>query len=85
MDTKGSSSGCASHRTADMRSPVDRIRTIRLWSLNSGRELQRYEGHTNEVRALAMSPDGRRNPFPVGRITPFGLWDLETRKELPPL
>jgi WD40 repeat protein len=34
-------------------------RTVRLWDLASGKELQVYEGHTDEVRSATFSPDGR--------------------------
>jgi WD40 repeat protein len=33
--------------------------TIRVWNLASGKELKRYEGHTNLILCLAISEDGR--------------------------
>jgi WD40 repeat protein len=35
-------------------------RVIRLWDLENGRELHRYEGHSREVHSVAFSPDGHR-------------------------
>ncbi|MFL5732273.1 MAG: WD40 repeat domain-containing protein [Chloroflexia bacterium] len=33
--------------------------SIRIWSMVDGREQAKLEGHTNNVRSLAWSPDGR--------------------------
>jgi WD40 repeat protein len=33
--------------------------TMRLWDLDTGREMRRFEGHTNWVVGVAFSPDGR--------------------------
>lgn len=32
--------------------------SIRMWDLETGTELRRFEGHTNSVKNLAISPDG---------------------------
>ncbi|HUT95099.1 MAG TPA: WD40 repeat domain-containing protein [Thermoguttaceae bacterium] len=34
-------------------------RTVRLWGIESGREVHRFEGHTGPVRPVTFSPDGR--------------------------
>ncbi|NQT17081.1 MAG: protein kinase [Planctomycetes bacterium] len=34
-------------------------RTVRLWDIESGREVRRFEGHAGPVRPVAFSPDGR--------------------------
>eukprot|EP00694_Reclinomonas_americana_P005839 EC795383.1.p2 GENE.EC795383.1~~EC795383.1.p2 ORF type:complete len:117 (+),score=21.39 EC795383.1:192-542(+) len=34
--------------------------TVRLWSLASGEEVQRLEGHTDWVRSVAVTSDGQR-------------------------
>jgi WD40 repeat protein len=34
-------------------------RTVKVWELESGRLLRSLEGHTDWVRAVAVSPDGR--------------------------
>jgi WD40 repeat protein len=33
--------------------------TARLWDVQTGEEVRRFAGHTNEVRNVAFSPDGR--------------------------
>jgi len=33
--------------------------TVKLWDVNSGRELRSLEGHSRSVNAVAFSPDGR--------------------------
>ena len=32
---------------------------VRLWDVDSGKLVRDYEGHTEEVSALAFSPDGK--------------------------
>jgi WD40 repeat protein len=32
---------------------------VRLWDVDSGKEIKRLEGHTNRVQGAAFSPDGR--------------------------
>ena len=42
------------------RSPADRMTsTVRLWEAASGRQLRVLEGHGDDVRSVAFSPDGR--------------------------
>ena len=33
--------------------------TARLWDVQGGQELRRFTGHTNFIRNVAFSPDGR--------------------------
>jgi WD40 repeat protein len=39
--------------------PVFEDCTVRLWDLENGHELAKFEGHTSTVQAVAFSPDGR--------------------------
>jgi RNA polymerase sigma factor (sigma-70 family) len=55
-------------------------RTISLWELPSGKELRRFEGHTNASRGVALSPDGKF--IASGGNNEFLLWDAATGKEL---
>ena len=55
-------------------------KTVRLWDLESLKELAALTGHKGAVRALAFSPDGKTLASGAGDQT-IKLWDLETRKE----
>ena len=33
--------------------------TARLWDVQTGEEVRRFTGHTNKVRDVAFSPDGK--------------------------
>lgn len=61
------------------RKPVDC--TIRLWDVSTGKELRRFEGHTDTVGSLAFSPTGRY-AVSGGWDHTVRLWDLATGKEV---
>jgi WD40 repeat protein len=50
---------------------------IVLWDLESGRDLRRLSGHTNWVRSVAFSPDGRR-AVSGSWDTSVRIWDTES-------
>lgn len=56
--------------------------TIRLWDLETGRELRRLKGRSRVVPVVAISPDGQRALSPWGSEKMLHLWDLETGREL---
>jgi hypothetical protein len=56
-------------------------RTMRLWEVSSGRELQRFEGHQAAVAGVAFSLDGRR-AVSASHDRTLRLWDVESGKEL---
>jgi WD40 repeat protein len=50
-------------------------RSVRLWDLNSGKELKQLNRHTGKVMAVAISPDGDYG-LSGGRDNRLILWDL---------
>jgi len=56
-------------------------KTIRLWDIQTGRELKRFEGHTERVTCVAYSPQGDRIVSSSGDGT-VRLWDVDGGVEL---
>jgi WD40 repeat protein len=65
--------------------------TLRLWEVESGRELTRFHGYNREVSCVAFAPDGRRalsggycyRSRGVGPLPPnLRLWDLKANREV---
>ena len=54
---------------------------IRLWDVESGREVRRFEGHTGQVFSLVFAPDGRRF-LSTSNDGTVRLWDLASGKQL---
>lgn len=52
----------------------------RLWEVDTGRELRRFEGHLYGVRSVAFSPDGRQ--VLTGGDSTARIWDTATGLEL---
>jgi WD40 repeat protein len=68
---------------------------LRLWDLDSAKEVRRFEGHSTVIWSVAISPDGRRalsaggcrsrgDGFyvPAGVDQEVRLWDVQTGKEI---
>jgi WD40 repeat protein len=55
--------------------------SLQLWDLRTGKEIRRFEGHTKDVRRVALSPDGKRLLSGSFDGT-MRLWDVQTGKEL---
>jgi hypothetical protein len=56
-------------------------KTLKVWDLETGRELRTLQGHVSHVRGVAISPDGRRAVSASSDKT-LKVWDLETGLEL---
>jgi WD40 repeat protein len=58
---------------------------VRLWDM-AGKELGRFQGHSNAVVSVAFSPDGRRllsaSSRYQGAEKVLRLWDVASGKEL---
>jgi WD40 repeat protein len=56
-------------------------RTLRLFEVDTGKELQKFVGHTGEVWAAGLSPDGKIAV--TGALDrSVRVWDVETGKQL---
>ena len=54
-------------------------KTVRIWNMESGKELQRLEGHTREVMSVAFSPDGK-TVATASQDEFIRIWNIETGK-----
>src|SRR5581483_322816 len=51
--------------------------TIRLWELEAGKALAKYDGHRGGAWSVAYSPDGKQL-VTTGKDNEVRLWDLAT-------
>lgn len=82
LDGRYALTASAQGRFADPGGPSRSPRPIvRLWDLNTGRELRHFQGHSSLVRSMVFSPDGRQILTASDDKT-ARLWDAGTGKEL---
>ncbi len=55
--------------------------TVRLWALESGRELRRFEGHADLIWSVALSPNGRR-ALSGSEDNTVRLWEVGSGREI---
>ncbi len=55
--------------------------TLKVWDLDSGRELRILEGHSEAVYGVAVTPDGKR-AVSASRDNTLKVWDLDSGHEL---
>jgi WD40 repeat protein len=55
--------------------------TLKVWELESGRELQTFSSHAGGVNAVAVMPDGQR-AISVSNDGTLKVWELESGREL---
>jgi WD40 repeat protein len=60
---------------------ASRDRTVRLWNLATGEQLQKLEGHTQTVNGVAFSPDGQLLAS-ASLDNTVGLWSPATGERL---
>jgi WD40 repeat protein len=72
--------GCLAFSPDGKRLLSANSRTIRLWDLETGVELKRFEGHTAGVEWFVLTPDGRRI-VSAGADRTVRDWDVADGKE----
>ena len=55
--------------------------TIKLWDIESGREVRSFEGHNYCINSVAITPDGKYIVSGNNDGT-IKLWDIESGKEI---
>ncbi|WP_406622106.1 WD40 repeat domain-containing protein [Planktothrix agardhii] len=54
---------------------------MKLWDVSAGKEIQTLTGHTDGLRGVSFSPDGKRLATASSDKT-VKLWDSTTGKEI---
>src|SRR5450755_1735608 len=57
-------------------------RTLKVWDLESGRELQTLSGHAGWVRAVALAPDDPWRAVSASSDRTIKVWELQSGREL---
>ncbi|MEH2001549.1 MAG: hypothetical protein V7L00_22875, partial [Nostoc sp.] len=60
---------------------ASRDNTLKLWDLQTGKEISTLTGHNDSVEAVAITPDGK-TAISGSDDNTLKLWDLQTGKEI---
>ncbi len=55
--------------------------TVKLWDIQTSRDIRTFKGHTDKVNSVDFSPDGRYVLSGSDDVT-VRLWDIKTGKEI---
>ncbi len=55
--------------------------TLKVWELQTGRELQTFSGHAGGVTAVVVMPDGQR-AISASNDGTLKVWELDSGREL---
>ncbi len=80
-DEKGDITGIAVTPNGEMAASGSSTGPICLWSLQTLKQIGRFEGHADKVEALAFTPDGRRLISGSWDRT-LRVWDVATQREM---
>ena len=58
------------------RFPPPEDKTLKVWDVESGRELRTLQGHSGKVNGVAVSADGRR-AVSASEDKTLKVWDVE--------
>jgi WD40 repeat protein len=78
-DGRWAASGSGRTVRSDNPVPIDPV--ARLWNVETGQEVRRFEGHTDGVACVAFSPDGRQL-LTGSADNSVRLWLVENGREL---
>jgi sugar lactone lactonase YvrE len=78
-DGRWAASGSGRTVRSDNLMPIDPV--ARLWNVETGQEVRRFEGHTDGVACVAFSPDGHRL-LTGSADNSVRLWQVESGREL---
>ena len=55
--------------------------TLKIWDIETGKEIRTLSGHTNSVRSVAIAPDGK-TVISASDDKTLKIWDTETGREI---